>query len=181
MATTQAPETVTMDRLTNALQLDYAEGVAGYVMVMVRLLTGWWFLHAGIGKLMAPEPFNAAGWLVQGTQGAPIHGFLAWAGQTPWMLELTNFMVPVGETLIGLGLIVGAMTRLAAFFGGVLMVFFYLGNAAWANGYVNGDLLGLLMFVVVGTFAAGRILGLDAIIERTEFVKQRPKLRYLLG
>ena len=71
--------------------------------------------------------------------------------------------------------------RLAAFFGGVLMVVFYLCNADWANGYVNGDLLGLLMFVIVGVFAAGRILGVDASLEETEFVKRRPRLRYLLG
>jgi thiosulfate dehydrogenase [quinone] large subunit len=53
-------------------------------------------------------------------------------------------MIPVGETLIGLGLIVGGLVRLASFFGGVLMVFFYLGNASWSHGFVNGDLMGLL-------------------------------------
>ena len=61
------------------------------------------------------------------------------------------------------------------------MTLFYLGNADWAHGYVNGDLLGLLLFVVVGVFAAGRLLGVDAYLEETESVKQRPKLRYLLG
>ena len=180
MATQQTTQATT-DWFGNAVEFDYAEGVAGYVTVLVRLVTGWWFFHAGYTKLLAPEPFDAAGWLVQGTQGAPIHGFLAWVGQTPLLLEFTNVMVPVGETLIGLGLLVGALTRLAAFFGGVLMTFFYLGNADWAHGYVNGDLFGLLMFAIVGVFAAGRIFGVDAVLEQTEFVKNRPTLRYLLG
>jgi thiosulfate dehydrogenase [quinone] large subunit len=180
MATTRTTQATT-DWFGNAIKFDYAEGVAGYVTVLVRLVTGWWFFHAGLGKLTAAEPFDAAGWLVQGTQGAPIHGFLAWVGQTPLLLEFTNVVVPVGETLIGLGLLVGALTRLAAFFGGFLMTFFYLGNADWAHGYVNGDLFGLLLFAIVGVFAAGRIFGVDAILEKTEFVQNRPRLRYLLG
>ncbi|MFC4356989.1 DoxX family protein [Halobium salinum] len=160
------------------VDFDYADSVAAYTVVLLRLVTGYWFLHAGYTKFGS---FDASGWLVNATAASPIHGFLAWAGQTPWMLEFTNFAIPTGEFLIGLGLIVGALVRLAAFFGGVLMVFFYLGNADWAHGYVNGDLFGLLMFVVVGVFAAGRIFGLDAMLEATEFVRQRPALRYLLG
>ena len=45
----------------------------------------------------------------------------------------------------------------------------------------RASLFGLMMFVIVGTLAAGRILGLDAIIEKMEFVRQRPALKYLLG
>ena len=89
--------------------------------------------------------------------------------------------IPLGELLIGLGLMLGVLVRLASFWGAFLMVFFYLGNADWAHGYVNGDLFGFLMFVLVGTLAAGRIMGLDAMIERLAFVRQHPALKYLLG
>jgi len=57
----------------------------------------------------------------------------------------------------------------------------HFGNADWAHGCVNGDLLGFLLFVIVGGFAAGRILGVDAAIEKTAAVRRRPWLRYLLG
>ncbi|UVE51827.1 DoxX family protein [Haloferax larsenii] len=172
-----------IEMLGNRLEFDYAEGATGYVLVLTRLITGYWFLHAGVTKYLAAEPFDAGGWLVNATGGAPapVHQFLVWVGQTPWMLEFTNIMIPLGETLIGLGLLVGALTRLAAFFGGFLMVFFYLGNAEWAHGFVNGDLLGLMMFVIVGTLGAGRILGLDAYLEQTDFVQKHPALKYLLG
>ncbi|KAB1185004.1 MULTISPECIES: DoxX family protein [Haloferax] len=163
----------------NRMDFDYSQGATGYVLVLVRLITGYWFLNAGMGKYLAPEPFSAAGWLANST--GPISGFLAWAAATPWMLEFTNFMIPLGQTLIGLGILIGALTRLAAFFGGFLMVFFYLGNADWGHGMVNGDLFGLMMFALIGTLAMGRILGLDAIIEKTEFVRQRPALKYILG
>ncbi|KAB1189159.1 DoxX family membrane protein [Haloferax sp. MBLA0077] len=170
-----------IEMLGNRLDFDYSQGVTGYVLLLTRILTGYWFLHAGWGKLMAPEPFAAGGWLANATGGSPIHGFFVFAANTPWLLDLTNFMIPVGEFLIGLGILVGAFTRLAAFFGGVLMVFFYLGNADWGHGLVNGDLFGFMMFAIVGTLAAGRIYGLDTIIEKMEFVRQRPALKYLLG
>ncbi|WP_254531783.1 DoxX family protein [Natrinema gelatinilyticum] len=160
---------------------EYADSIAGYVLVAVRLLVGYWFLHSGWGKFafVAGDPFSAAGYL-QNAQ-SPIAWLFEIVAGTPWLLEVTNVMIPLGEFLIGLGLVLGAFVRLAAFFGGVLMTLFYLGNADWAHGYVNGDLLGFLMFVIVGAFAAGRILGVDAFLEATEFVRQRPWLRYLLG
>jgi len=72
------------------------------------------------------------------------------------------------------------LVRLAAFFGGVLMTFFYLGNAAWSNGLVNGDLFGLLMFVTIGVLGAGRVLGLDALLEKTDIGDTRAA-KFLLG
>ncbi|TQQ83498.1 DoxX family protein [Halonotius terrestris] len=154
---------------------------AGYTLLLVRLVTGYWFLHAGWTKFafVAGEPFTAAGYLANAD--SPIAWLFGFVAETPWLLEFTNFMIPIGEFMIGLGLIVGALTRLAAFFGGFLMVMFYLGNADWAHGYVNGDLLGLMMFAIVGVLAAGRVAGIDAVLEDTEFVEQRPWLRYLLG
>ncbi|MFC6718027.1 DoxX family protein [Natrialbaceae archaeon GCM10025810] len=177
MSTTQP----TVDWLGERHEFEYADSVAGYVTVLVRLIVGYWFLHAGWGKFafVAGEPFDASGYLANAE--SPIAWLFQLVVETPWLLEFTNATIPLGEFLIGLGLVLGALVRLAAFFGGVLMVLFYLGNADWTNGYVNGDLLGLLMFVILGVFAAGRILGVDAYLEATEFVRKRPWLRYLLG
>ncbi|MFB6090951.1 MAG: DoxX family membrane protein [Halobellus sp.] len=172
--------TSTRTTIANPLDFDLQGTMAGYWVALLRIVTGYWFLHAGVSKYLAAEPFNAQGWLVNATGGSPIHGFLAWAGQTPWMLEFTNFMIPLGETLIGLGLVVGAFVRLASFFGAFLMVFFYLGNAAWSHGLVNGDLMGLLLFATMGVLGAGRVLGLDAIIEDTDIADSRAA-KYVLG
>jgi thiosulfate dehydrogenase [quinone] large subunit len=60
------------------------------------------------------------------------------------------------------------------------MVFFYLGNADWTHGLVNGDLFGLVLFVTLATFGAGRILGLDAYIEEMDLGKSR-LAKFLLG
>ena len=51
-----------------------------------------------------------------------------WMGSTPWFVEIVNVAVPFGQVAIGLGLIVGLLTRLAAFFGALVMFLFYFGN-----------------------------------------------------
>jgi len=61
------------------------------------------------------------------------------------------------------------------------MFFFYFGNAGWANGFVNGDLFGLLLFVTIIVFGAGRVFGIDAVLERTAPVRNNQWLRYVLG
>ena len=160
---------------------DDAGSAATSLLLAVRLITGYWFLHAGWTKFtfVAGEPFDASGYLANAD--SPIAWLFGYVAETPWLLEFTNFMIPLGEFLIGLGVLLGALTRLAAFFGGFLMVLFYLGNADWAHGYVNGDLLGLLMFVIVGVLAAGRIVGFHAVLGETDLVDQRPVLRLPLG
>lgn len=166
----------------NPVEFDLNGTLAGYWAAALRVVTGYWFLHAGVTKFafVAGEPFDASGWLLNATGASPIHGFFVWAANTPWLLEFTNVAIPVGETLIGLGLLVGGLVRLAAFFGGVLMTFFYLGNAAWSHGFVNGDLMGLLLFVTLGILGAGRVLGLDALLERTDVGSTRAA-KFLLG
>jgi thiosulfate dehydrogenase [quinone] large subunit len=178
MTTIQPTET--RADFSNPLDFQLGSTLAGYWTVLLRIVVGYWFLHAGVTKLIAPEAFDASGWMLNATAASPLHGFFVWAAQTPFLLEFTNFMIPVGEALIGLGLIVGGLVRLASFFGAFLMAFFYLGNADWAHGLVNGDLFGLLLFATLGVLGAGRILGLDAYLEEMDFGKRRV-MKYLLG
>ncbi len=54
------------------------------------------------------------------------------------------------------------------------------------HGLVNGDLAYMMVFLAVAAFGAGRLLGLDALIEKYEtggelLVERYPKLRYVLG
>ncbi|MFB6154016.1 MAG: DoxX family protein [Halodesulfurarchaeum sp.] len=150
---------------------------AAYWLAFLRVITGWWFLHAGLTKFeFIGGSFGFMWFLKSDSILAPITTWFA--TNAPWFVE---FMVPIGETLIGLGLIFGVLTRLAAFFGGFLMVFFFAVNQGWAHGLVNSDLMGLLLFATLIVFGAGRYYGLDGYLEQTDFVKQRPRLRYLMG
>lgn len=150
-----------------------------YWILFLRLVTGWWMLHSGLDKLVADEAFTAVGWLSGPASQSIFAPITTWFAQNA--PGFVDFMIPWGEFLIGVGLFVGAFVRLASFFGVFLMSFFYFGNADWEHGFVNGDLMGLLLFVTVIVFAAGRVWGLDAYLERTEFVRTNPWVRYLLG
>ncbi|MDS0297491.1 DoxX family membrane protein [Halogeometricum sp. S1BR25-6] len=174
------PTTTTRTAVEDVLEFDLQGTIAGYWLVALRLITGYWFLHAGWTKFafVSGEAFDASGYLANNS--GPIQGFFAWVAATPWLMDVTNVMIPAGEFLIGLGLIVGALVRLASFFGALLMAFFYLGNADWAHGLVNGDLFGLVLFVTLATFGAGRILGLDAYLEKLDLADNRVA-KFILG
>jgi len=153
---------------------------AAYWVAMLRVLTGWWFFHAGVTKLLEDGlAFTYGPAYLQGMTGTALGPIPVWMGNNlAWLIEPG---VPLFETLIGLALMAGVLTRLAAAGGVLFMTLFWVGNAGFGHGLVNGDLMGLLLFMTVIVLAAGRYYGLDAVIEQLEFVKQRPKLRYLLG
>jgi len=166
--------------LAETFELDMDGPWTAYWLAVLRVLTGWWFFHAGVTKLIEDGlAFSYGPAYMQEMTGTALGPIPVWMGNNlAWLIAPG---VPLFETLIGLALMAGVLTRLAAFGGVFFMTLFWVGNAGFANGLVNGDLMGLLLFVTVMVLGAGRYYGLDAIIERTEFVKQRPRLRYLLG
>ncbi|WP_435119957.1 DoxX family protein [Halolamina sp. C58] len=165
-----------------------AHSLSAWFVLALRLMMGYAFAYSGFTKIVAAEPFAAGGYLtnVAATNGNPLAGLFAWMGSTPWFVEFANVAVPWGELFIGLGLLVGALVRLAAFFGALMMAMFYFGNWETAHGLINGDFAYMLVFLAVAAFAAGRILGLDAYIEQYEIggqalVERYPRLEYILG
>jgi thiosulfate dehydrogenase [quinone] large subunit len=166
-----------------------AHSLSAWFVLALRLMIGYAFLYAGWTKLpfAAGEAFDAQGYLVGAVPPAsPLAGLFAWMGQTAWFVEFVNVAVPWGEVLIGIALLVGAFTRLAAFWGAFMMLLFYFGNWEIEHGLINGDFAYMLVFLAVAAFGAGRILGLDAIVERYEIdgkplVERYPKLDYILG
>ena len=159
-----------------------------WFVLALRLMMGYAFLHAGLGKLLAAEPFSAAGYLanVPASAGSPAAGLFASMAATPWFVDFVNVAVPYGQVAIGLGVLFGALTRLAAFWGAFMMLMFYFANWDVAHGFVNGDLTYLVVFLTVAALGAGRILGLDSYIEEyevggTPLVERWPTLEYVLG
>lgn len=152
-----------------------------YWVGFLRVLVGWWFLESGLRQSVIL--FNAEGWLTTGTANAPFwaRGVFIWVASSPDLLALVNLAIPLVEAMIGLALIIGLLTKLSAFGGASLMFFFYFGNAGWLNGFVNADLMGLVLFLTIIVFDAGRVWGLDRYIEATAFVDSHPRLRYILG
>jgi len=155
-------------------------------VVLLRVVIGGMILFAGLGKLTG-EPFDAAGYLAHVDPASPVSGLYAAMAANPAIVEAVNVLVPATQVLIGVGLIVGGLVRLAAFGGALQMLAFYLGG--WEGEWLalfDSTLVYGVVFLTIGAFAAGRILGVDAYLERFEvggqpLVERFPKLRYLLG
>lgn len=159
-------------------------------VVALRLLMGGMMLFAGLGKFafVSGEGFDASGYLVHGVDPAsPVSGLYAAMGSSAVLLEVVNVIIPVTQVLIGLALVVGAFVRLAALGGALQMFAFYLGG--WEGQWLalfDSTLIYAFVFLAIGAFAAGRILGLDRYIERIEvggqsLIERYPKLGYVLG
>jgi len=167
-----------------------AHSLSAWFVLALRLMMGGAFFWAGWSKLsfVAGEAFDATGYLRFATvaNGSPVADLFVAMSNVPWLMSLANVLVPWGELLIGVALILGAVVRLAAFFGALLMGMFYLGNWDIAHGVINGDFAYMLVFLAVAAFAAGRIIGLDQLIERYEvggqaLIERFPRLDYILG
>jgi thiosulfate dehydrogenase [quinone] large subunit len=171
-------------RAANPLRGEFDAALSGpwtaYWLAMLRIVTGWWFFHAGVTKLLESGlAFSAGPAYLKGMTGTALGPVPVWMGNNlAWLIEPG---VPLFETLIGLALMAGVLVRLASAGGVFFMALFWIGNASFGHGVVNSDLMGLLLFMTMIVLATGRYYGLDAVIERLEFVKQRPRLRYLLG
>lgn len=114
---------------------------AAVILTVFRLYLGFTWLSAGFGKLTGPG-FDASGYLknaianpVKGPEGDVLYGWYVSFLETFALpnVELFNVIVPVGEFLIGLGLIVGGLTTAAAFFALVMNYSFFLAGTVSSN------------------------------------------------
>ena len=132
--------------------------------LLLRLWLGYEWLHAAWGK------WAEGGWVGEGAGGG-VKGFAQGAmaqttGEHPQVTQwyatfLENVVVPnatlfsylviLGETLVGLALVLGAFTGIAAFFGVFMNASFLFAGTAGANPLMA--IVGLLL--VVGWRVAG--------------------------
>jgi len=156
-----------------------AEGVMGPMTLLLRLTMGWIFVWSGFDKLLGD--FSSAGFLANGTQG-PLGDWFQGLAQNQAALDVIDPLVVWGQILIGLALVFGVGTRFALLWAGAMSFMFYIAQFPPANNpFMDEHLVYILLFVLLGALGAGRILGLDAIIERLPWVRRLPLLNLLLG
>jgi thiosulfate dehydrogenase [quinone] large subunit len=158
----------------------YSETSVGYALLALRLVMGWSLFYAGITKVLDPG-WSASGFLLHGIADAnPFGGMWATiANEWLWLIDPLNAW---GLTLVGLALIVGAAVRWSAFWGAVMMLFYWAASLPLSHAILIDDhvVYALLLFGL-GALGAGRILGLDQYVEEMAFVQKRPWIRYFLG
>lgn len=138
--------------------------VAMWFLTVIRVYLGYQWMTAGWHKITGG--FDAAGFLngaiansagdhpaVQGWWAAFLENFAL-----P-NVDLFNFLVPYGEFLVGLGLILGTFTTFAALMGLVMnAAFLFSGTVS-----TNAQMLLLEVLVIVAAANAGKI-GLDRFV-----------------
>ncbi|KEK22250.1 DoxX family membrane protein [Bacillus gaemokensis] len=136
-----------------------------FILLPLRLYLGYTWLSAGLGKLFG-QSFEASGFLkgaiVKASGDHPaVQGW--WADflqrfALPYA-DLFSFLVQWGEILVGLGLLLGGLTKTATFFGVIMNTAFLLSGTV----STNPNMMLLSILILVAGSNAGRI-GLDGIV-----------------
>jgi thiosulfate dehydrogenase [quinone] large subunit len=145
-------------------------------LLILRLVLGGLMFEAGLTKLLSGT-FSAAGFLKH--VSGPFAGFYTGIAGNPAFLGITNVLVPWGETLIGIAIILGIVVRFASFWGIILMCLYYTTALPPANGWISQEIIYIAVFLTFMFAGTGYYLGLDRLAIRLE-EKHHP-LRILLG
>lgn len=133
------------------------------LLTLVRLYLGFIWLISGFKNMT--KIYDVSWYIksaianpVTGTNGDAIYGwYIAFLKSVALPnVKIFNFIIPISEFLIGLGLIVGCLTTLAAFTG------FLMHSAFFLSGTVSSHPIDLLLVVIIliAGYNAGRY-GLD--------------------
>jgi thiosulfate dehydrogenase (quinone) large subunit len=143
--------------------------IAAGMLLLLRLYLGYdWMIH-GYEKLTAAQPFDAGGFLKSAVAN-PIKdratNELIYPTYTAFLqsfalpnAELFSAMIPWGEFLVGVGLLLGCLTTAAMFFGLLMNFMFMFAGTVSTNPWMI--LLGSIILVAGAN--AGRF-GLDYYI-----------------
>ncbi len=149
------------------------------ITVLLRFTLGRVFVYSGFDKLLTD--FSSSGYLVNATKG-PLAGWFQSLGENSAAVNVIDPLVVWGEILIGLGLIFGIGMRWAAFWGAAMLFMFYLSAfPPEHNPCMEYHLVYILVLGILSALGAGRILGLDAFIERLPWARRTPGATFLLG
>ena len=145
-----------------------------YSLFILRLLIGWHLLYEGIAKLINPG-WSSVGFLRESQW--IMSGFANWVTSNSGVLNVVDFLNTWGLIAIGMGLILGLFSRVAAIFGTVLLLMYYLNNpplvgleytlpAEGNNLVINKTLIEAVALFVLVVFPTSHILGLDIFVNR---------------
>jgi thiosulfate dehydrogenase [quinone] large subunit len=115
---------------------------AGWVLIPLRLFLGVTFLFAGLQKLANPEFFNSnspisiRAQLLGAERTSPIHSVL---GHLLQVAPAVGLVIAIGEVAVGLGVLVGLWTRIAALGGMAISFGLFLSVSFHSSPYFTGS------------------------------------------
>lgn len=150
-------------------------------LVLLRVLTGWMMLYAGVTKIIDPQ-WSAEGYL----KGAKTFVWFFQSLANPGILPLVNFLNEWGLALLGISLILGIGVRLSSVLGAGLMMLYYFPilDFPYPNPHaflVDEHIIYAVALLVLASMRAGQIWGLENWCANLPICKKFPKLRSLIG
>lgn len=151
-------------------------------ITVMRVVVGWHFLYEGIAKLSSPS-WSAAGYMK--VSRGPLSAFFHWIASRPQLLDKADVITSYGLTIIGVLLILGLFTRVAASCGIGLVLLFYICNPPFVGYFysipsegsyliVNKNLVEVCALAVVLLTRSGLFAGLDRIVHGLMFRRVHP-------
>jgi thiosulfate dehydrogenase [quinone] large subunit len=165
----------------------FADTRMAWLWLLVRLYVGYEWLTAGLEKLTGYNFAFGAGfgqrsgapWVFSGHDGVALKGFVTgalalasgphaavqgWYASFLQQVVLPHatvfaYLVTFGEVLVGLGLIFGALTGIAAFFGVFMNLNFMLAGAVSIN-----PIIGTLALLLMLAWRIAGYYGLDSVL-----------------
>lgn len=133
------------------------------LLTCLRIYIGFQWLQSGLGKILGPDAFTSSS-LINGAINDSSHypwfqSFLTFITDGGQSTAIFDFLMPWTQILIGLALMLGAFTLLAAFVG-ILMNFSFLLAGAVS---INPTFIVIQFVILVGGFNSA-MLGLDYLI-----------------
>ncbi len=146
-------------------------------LVTLRVIIGWHFLFEGMVKLYQPN-WSSAGYLLD-SQGI-FKNIFYWMASSPDLLNIIDFLNVWGLILIGLGLILGLLTKISLWSGVALLAMYFLSHPPFigveygmpSEGsymFVNKTLIEMIAMVVLVYFPTGRYIGIDRFICKKDY------------
>lgn len=137
----------------------------GWLILPLRLFLGMTFGYAGLQKLANPtylDPHNRSsvvGQMQVLQHSSPIGPLLSLSLHAP---TLVGLLIAFGELGIGIGVLLGLWSRLAALAGMLLSLTFFL-TVSWATTpyYYGSDIVFLFAWSVIAAFGTGDVLSVD--------------------
>jgi thiosulfate dehydrogenase [quinone] large subunit len=144
------------------------------VLLVLRFMIGWHLLYEGFSKLLIPN-WSSFGFLQESKW--ILAGLAKYILAHENVLRMVDFLNTWGLIAIGLGLILGLFTRLAAISGAILLFLYYSNNPPFIGleytvpsegSYlvISKTLIEAVALILLAIFPTGTIFGLDIFINR---------------
>jgi thiosulfate dehydrogenase [quinone] large subunit len=155
-----------------------ATTLAGWALLPLRAFLGFTFCFAGLQKLANPSFFRASNpagiqaQMVAASRRSPIHALI-----TPLAHHavLLGTVIALAEIAVGVGVLVGLLTRIAALGGALIALNLFLAVSFHTSPYYTGSDIVFIFAWMPLIAAGGGQLSLDAlIVNRAAVRRSRP-------